>query len=140
MTKMTLFPARHSHPEIDGLPSIFLDWDFKKKEPIWNEKPLPLQTGESLHIYVSGLTPALTYLIKYHLIKFILEKGVKFQNGASDYFDAVYYFSDKKGVEYDVTTLIVPRILYGLTLWHYDREKNEYWSEVILEPTEISKA
>lgn len=61
--KFVLCPARHNHPEIDGLPSVFdaTDNPFNAKfSEAWNDHG----STDSVTVYVTGATPCLVKLIK----------------------------------------------------------------------------
>lgn len=65
MKKAVLFKARHSHPEIDGLQSIFSEtinpMDFEKLDRVAMEF---VATDSEFTVYVTGLTPATVSVVK----------------------------------------------------------------------------
>lgn len=66
--KFVLCPARHSHYEIDGLPSVFDSTDnpFNAKfSDAWNSCAAP----DAVTVYVTGATPCLVKLIKECIAK-----------------------------------------------------------------------
>ena len=97
ITFYPLFNGRHeiSLPNV-GLP-VFKDFSFKEMKGIYNSEIGDTywlldegmhNSGNPIHIVVTGLTPALTQFIQDYL------------------------FMD-------------------IVLWHYDREKNTYWCQVV---------
>lgn len=58
----SLFDNRHTLPDNSG--SLFSDFDFKTfkgvKTELYYEALKKLQNGETIYIYVTGLTPAIT--------------------------------------------------------------------------------
>lgn len=63
--KYCLFSGRHELPENEG--PLFLDFDFQKFQPLASEKYFEaleeLEKGNSVAVFVTGLTPALTHFL-----------------------------------------------------------------------------
>jgi len=64
--KFVLCPSRHSHEEIDGLPSIFKDTlDIECLEFTDEFKTFLNSSASKLILYITGLTPAYIELMDY---------------------------------------------------------------------------
>ena len=66
MNKFVLCPARHNHPSIDGLSSIFEETDdiFNLKFTKKFEEYMSGCNYPELEVYITGLTPAYDKLMK----------------------------------------------------------------------------
>jgi len=90
-TKFILCPSRHSHDEIDGLPSIFKETlDIECLEFTDEFKKVLNSSVTTLELYITGLTPAYIELMDFLndtnwiVFKCIIKRQFNRKTGAYD--------------------------------------------------------